>query len=699
MPTPRPRTALAAVLLASLSSCKALWEQGGLERPSADGGARRQAVPNPPLGPNAVVQDPLTSILRYEAARSDGEGFLQFQLAQGDEPVRTRAATALGRLAFPEFAGSVTSALVGALDDASPRVRAAAAFALGERGDPSSAAALVARLKTDETDASVRALLVEAASRIDDPRTHAAVLAALGDVDARVRQEAWIGPSRWKTDAADAGKVDSELVLRAGEVQLAKDAECLWRASFTLGRRKCAGARELFHAGLAHLDPRVRLMAAQGLGSLGADAGSARKLAAALGDHDWRVVCEALVALGKHPDAQALDALAALVEHPSAHVRRALFEALGSFADARERVLPLIEKARVDTSANVRAAAIVAGAKLVHDEAAPDLELRRIDKDALIRAGAAAAAAELSDALAVPLLLALSRDADLRVAGLAIEGLGKHATEPARARLLELVESGDNGLALGAVEALREGSRESDLAALEACWRRASGDIAAELKAGLLENAAKIGSERAGALIALGVADPERFVNAKARKLDHERFHDRAASARRDPTRRRTQVADVHAFASNPRVEVLTTRGSMVFELFPDEAPLHVHNFLELARSGYYANLLFHRVVPDFVVQGGDYRGDGNGGKTWDAAPLPAEFTPRKFVRGSLGMPRNEDPDSGGSQIFVTHRETPHLDGRYTLFGQLVSGQDVLDAIEVGDRIREVRILDARPQH
>ncbi len=604
MPTPRPRTALAAVLLASLSSCKALWEQGGLERPSADGGARRQAVPNPPLGPNAVVQDPLTSILRYEAARSDGEGFLQFQLAQGDEPVRTRAATALGRLAFPEFAGSVTSALVGALDDASPRVRAAAAFALGERGDPSSAAALVARLKTDETDASVRALLVEAASRIDDPRTHAAVLAALGDVDARVRQEAWIGPSRWKTDAADAGKVDSELVLRAGEVQLAKDAECLWRASFTLGRRKCAGARELFHAGLAHLDPRVRLMAAQGLGSLGADAGSARKLAAALGDHDWRVVCEALVALGKHPDAQA-----------------------------------------------------------------------------------------------VPLLLALSRDADLRVAGLAIEGLGKHATEPARARLLELVESGDNGLALGAVEALREGSRESDLAALEACWRRASGDIAAELKAGLLENAAKIGSERAGALIALGVADPERFVNAKARKLDHERFHDRAASARRDPTRRRTQVADVHAFASNPRVEVLTTRGSMVFELFPDEAPLHVHNFLELARSGYYANLLFHRVVPDFVVQGGDYRGDGNGGKTWDAAPLPAEFTPRKFVRGSLGMPRNEDPDSGGSQIFVTHRETPHLDGRYTLFGQLVSGQDVLDAIEVGDRIREVRILDARPQH
>jgi cyclophilin family peptidyl-prolyl cis-trans isomerase len=93
------------------------------------------------------------------------------------------------------------------------------------------------------------------------------------------------------------------------------------------------------------------------------------------------------------------------------------------------------------------------------------------------------------------------------------------------------------------------------------------------------------------------------------------------------------------------------------------------------------------------VIQGGDHRGDGNGGVTWRGEPLRAEFTPRKFVRGSLGMPRNDDPDSGGSQIFVTHRETPHLDGRYTIFGELVSGTDTLDAIEVGDRIKSVRVV------
>ena len=129
-----------------------------------------------------------------------------------------------------------------------------------------------------------------------------------------------------------------------------------------------------------------------------------------------------------------------------------------------------------------------------------------------------------------------------------------------------------------------------------------------------------------------------------------------------------------------------------MFELFPLEAPVHVHNFLELVRADYYDGLIFHRVVPDFVIQGGDYRGDGNGGKAWNGRALPQEFTTRRYVRGSLGMPRNEDPDSGGSQIFVTHRPTPHLDGRYTIFGELRAGGEVLDAVQVGDRILDVLV-------
>ena len=113
----------------------------------------------------------------------------------------------------------------------------------------------------------------------------------------------------------------------------------------------------------------------------------------------------------------------------------------------------------------------------------------------------------------------------------------------------------------------------------------------------------------------------------------------------------------------DPLVEITTSRGVMVFELFPAEAPVHVHSFLQLIERHAYDGLTFHRVVPDFVVQGGDYRGDGNGARPWEGESLRAEFTPRKTTRGSLGMPRNEDPDSGGSQFFVTHLPTPTSTG------------------------------------
>ena len=137
-----------------------------------------------------------------------------------------------------------------------------------------------------------------------------------------------------------------------------------------------------------------------------------------------------------------------------------------------------------------------------------------------------------------------------------------------------------------------------------------------------------------------------------------------------------------------------TSMGTIVLRFFEKDAPQTVANFKKLANSKFYDGTTFHRVVPDFVVQGGDPRGDGNGCTTFRGEELRGEFTPRKFVRGSLGMPRNDDPDSGGCQIFVTHRETPHLDGRYTLFGEMREGFDVLDRIELGDTIRTVRIQD-----
>jgi cyclophilin family peptidyl-prolyl cis-trans isomerase len=136
------------------------------------------------------------------------------------------------------------------------------------------------------------------------------------------------------------------------------------------------------------------------------------------------------------------------------------------------------------------------------------------------------------------------------------------------------------------------------------------------------------------------------------------------------------------------RATISTTRGSIVLELFGAEAPLTVRNFVTLSRSGYYRGTGFHRVVPNFVAQDGDPRGDGSGGPGY---AIRDEINPRRYERGALGMALS-GPDTGGSQYFITHSPQPHLDGHYTVFGRVLSGYAALDAIVQGDRILSIAV-------
>ena len=134
------------------------------------------------------------------------------------------------------------------------------------------------------------------------------------------------------------------------------------------------------------------------------------------------------------------------------------------------------------------------------------------------------------------------------------------------------------------------------------------------------------------------------------------------------------------------RATVRTAKGDVVIRLYREDAPLTVTNFLRLARQGFYRGLVFHRVVPDFVVQGGDPRGDGNGGPGY---AIPCEVNPRPYHRGVVGMALS-GKDSGGSQFFITHAPQPHLDGRYTAFGEVERGMEVVDAILESDVVLDV---------
>ena len=138
-------------------------------------------------------------------------------------------------------------------------------------------------------------------------------------------------------------------------------------------------------------------------------------------------------------------------------------------------------------------------------------------------------------------------------------------------------------------------------------------------------------------------------------------------------------------------VITLEKGGEIRLEFYPEDAPKTVENFVTLAKKGFYNGLNFHRVVPDFVVQGGCPKGNGTGGPGYQ---IKAEFNKQKHVRGSLAMARSQDPDSAGSQFYICYGSTPHLDGQYTVFGRVVSGMEHVDRIKQGDKMTSVAITE-----
>ena len=133
-----------------------------------------------------------------------------------------------------------------------------------------------------------------------------------------------------------------------------------------------------------------------------------------------------------------------------------------------------------------------------------------------------------------------------------------------------------------------------------------------------------------------------------------------------------------------------TEKGNIILELFPNEAPGTVANFEKLANSEFYDGLTFHRVIPDFVIQGGDPNGNGTGGPGY-TIKCETEGNPHKHGVGALSM-AHAGKDTGGSQFFITHSPQPHLDGVHTVFGKVIEGMDVVNAIEQGDVMNKVRV-------
>jgi peptidyl-prolyl cis-trans isomerase B (cyclophilin B) len=141
--------------------------------------------------------------------------------------------------------------------------------------------------------------------------------------------------------------------------------------------------------------------------------------------------------------------------------------------------------------------------------------------------------------------------------------------------------------------------------------------------------------------------------------------------------------------AKTARARISTPKGEIVFQFYPDDAPLHCAAFIKLARGGFYDGLTFHRYEPGFVIQGGDPSGNGTGGPGYN---LEAEFSERPHLKGTVAMARAQNPNSAGSQFYICLDDAPFLNRQYTVFGLVVEGQNVVDQIRAGDKMDKVTI-------
>ena len=667
--------------------------------------ARKPVAPSPPPRIEKMAR-----LLELEDTRSTGAGALEHLLRDPDRGVRRRAVLAAGRINDP----AVVPALVDLMNDPEVEVRRTTAFALGLVGDRSAVDRLLAALA--DPDAAVRGRAAEALGRIGDARAAAAVARLLVDPLPKTI-------SRMTVRGDDPGNpadawAEQRLALfalaRLRDLPAARHALLdggrprfdWWAATWVAMRLESPELRPVLVAGVSSDDPRSRALAARGLGAL-KDASAVELLLPLVRDPDETVALHALRALGTIGDERGTAPAAAMLASSSDVLRR---EALLSLAvlppdpSLRQRLVGFVS----ERDPRIRAAALSALART--DRADLALVLSGMDPDPVwwVRSALASALGGLGDEMSVGTLHAMLRDEDPRVLPAVLEALRRARGKDALDTLRRHLEHPDLGVRVAAAEGLLALGPVDAAGPLLAAWRRGLGDGAGELEARLAAVAAlaaqlapaggaaqKDDSARKG-LAEVARADPSRAVRARAaaalRELGAEAPDPGPEAVLRPAVDYREAMAP---YAPRPGVALYTPRaflhtrhGTIEIHLDVVESPLTTASFVDLARSGFYDGLVFHRVEPGFVVQGGCPRGDGSGGPGY---ALRCEITRRPFGRGAVGMALS-GKDTGGSQFFITLSPQPHLDGGFTLFGQVVRGMEVVERIRPGDAIERVEI-------
>ena len=688
-------TLLTASILAALPGCP-----------------RRGAGSGPATGPGESfppAEDVLLDIARHEAARDAGSELVAY-LRHPEAGVRAAALRALGRMGSDE----ALEPIAFRLGDGDRAVQIAAAEALGlgwswRVEDETDRLLLEDRIEERlrgaldiEEDTLVRGAIARAMGHAGGADAWSPLERILLDRERAERLAALEGMAMLGRRGI-ASPITSELLDPLLAALVVDDPDVQWWSAYVLLRCPLVDDPEVrarAHAGLALAltmvagdDVKVVLARAvaavggagavevlSGLGAAGAPldvrVAAARSLSVLAGDAE------------AHPGGTGALVGCVADEHP--FVRELAAEGLGQAAEA-ETAAETLATLLADEEPSVRAAAVRGLGTHARDDlvglvvplaADPDVGVRAARAWALARSCDLAATCEVAD------MLEGETEPLIRLALLESLVDGEHPG--GQASLLRALSSESASEAVLGVMGLAEAAKEEATvrASLFEAYDRWEGYAGWEVRQRIIDVVATGPAIPAGFLDE-ALLDPERPVREAAASAI--RATGRSVIATPDPM---PELPDArHGVADVTGARVSTDRGTIQLALFPDVAPATVASFVRLAEQGFHDGLTFHRVVPGFVIQGGDPDNTGWGGPGYR---LPSELSAIPYEPGTLGMARDA-LDTEGSQWFITHDRQPHLTAHYTVFGQVTDGMDAVHAIRRGDAVTSIEILRSQP--
>ena len=661
--------------------------------------AAPQVAPTPP--PTAF-EPKMRWILQLEDQRQlrGNGGDLLALVTDAEARVRRRSALAIGRVKLADGIPALTTVLES---DRDGEVRQMAAFALGLIGDPAAAPALTAALT--DADPLIQGRAAEALGMIAH-KPAAPAIAAMVTAHMGANVLDGINPDDMgypKPGPVEAVRLGAYALVRLGSYDglasafVGADGHAKtrwWPVAYALQRVNDARAVPVLLNLLSGDGQLTRSFAARGLGLL-KDPRAAAPLLAVVEDltAPLAVRIQAVRGVALLGDGRGAAALRRIILSPKVEQNLQL-EAVTALAQVHDAssVELLIDLVSAEWP-SVRSAALAALARTDADTFISAISGLGPDDHWSVRASLATTLGTLPRERAQAPLTAMLADGDQRVIPAVLDALAKIGATNAVDVLTQRLRAEDPVVRAAAARGLAAVKAPNVSGALAEAVKTAQADGLYVARAAALDALVALDPVTAKPVLTAALGDKDWAVRLHA--ADALKKLDPAAAA---PVRPAPEpvVPELNALDAliapkySPQAYITTTKGEIQFELAVLDAPRTVANFIALVRKNYFRGVQLHRVVPDFVIQDGDPRGDGEGGPGYT---IRDEINQRPYLRGTVGMALDW-ADTGGSQFFITHSPQPHLDGRYTVFGQVISGMDVVDRLQQWDTITGIRVWD-----